>query len=113
STRCVEPLGMPQKTSNAPLAESDTTALFVRTWPAVKLIAETLETGTPAGPRLRLPPLPGPTTVRFAAIAEAPAGIPHCPVATNERVAFAASTGPPYGPLAFLVSTRRQGGTVK
>src|SRR5512140_1390443 len=61
----------------------------------------------------RSPPADGATTVMFAETVRAAAGTPHDPVRTNVRAAPAPSAGPPRGPAALRVSTRRQGVTVK
>ena len=70
----------------------------------------------PRGARRRLPGRLGPTTVKLAATARIPAGMPHWPVSVKVR-AFAAPlpmAGPPIGtPLVTRVSMRRQGLRVK
>src|SRR5262245_48002875 len=103
---------MPQDTASAPLGLNATTSLLARVWPAAKLMLLATGMPVPAGKRVRKPAALGEVTVMLRASAFAPEGMPQRPVRAKVRTVPPPSAGPPSGPGAWRVSTRRHGGTV-
>src|SRR4051812_33814115 len=84
-------------------------ALFARTVRAWKLTSVVPSGMASQGNVARKPAVVGLTDVMLTAMALAVLGMPQLPTAVKVRCAMAPSAGPPKGPLALRVSSRRQG----
>src|SRR6185295_9326852 len=95
-----------------PSDESGRIALFERFWLKLKLTVPVADGLQVPGANSTTPPLVGVTSVTFIETAVAVDGMPQKPVIWKVRGTFALSAGPPCGPFALRVSSRRQGARV-